>query len=56
MVYSNNSNIPISENNYKNISPQNNYMFTSDQRMGNFQNNNQIKTNNNLGKIIILRL
>jgi len=50
--YSNNNNIPISENNYKNISPQNNYMFTSDQKMGNFQNKNQIKTNNNLGKII----
>lgn len=49
------NNFPLPDYNYQNsnISPQNNYMFTSDQRMGNFPNNaNQIKSNknNNLGK------
>ena len=47
----NNNNFPIPDNNFNNISPQNNYMFTSDQRMGNYPNANQIKSNNNLGKL-----
>ena len=52
MLYGNNNNIPIPDN-YNNFSPQNNYMFTSEQGMGNFQSNNQISSNNKIGNIFI---
>ncbi len=54
MGYANN-NISIPDNHFNNnISPQNNYMLNSNQGMGNYQNTNQIKKNNNLGKIFFL--
>lgn len=53
----NHNNFPIPDNNnYNNISPQNNYMFTSDQRIGNFSNTNQVKNNNQLGNYLFLIL